>query len=243
MVSWAAPRAQACPNAPPLPASRWTKLKNLAKDRAGNPFFPGTLLLRPDSSVLVNFHELTGFYLAVDCLAPGCNGERTFAVAELASFYGQHRTVREVLRRTRCSGACRVGAAWLATGPILNARIRARRLTPKLVTRTATDRGGAGQAEHPYDAGQCVDGDSSRRGRAGRRQWATNRVFSANRSISLTGLSPERRSRLYGLAFQRFSQRTVAARDGHASDAPGGIASEAEAVDELVAKVEVCLAD
>jgi hypothetical protein len=24
-------------------------------------------------------HELTGFYLAVDCLAPRCNGERTFA--------------------------------------------------------------------------------------------------------------------------------------------------------------------
>jgi hypothetical protein len=32
-------------------------------------------------------HELTGFYLAVDCLAPRCNGERTFAVAELATFY------------------------------------------------------------------------------------------------------------------------------------------------------------
>jgi hypothetical protein len=27
-------------------------------------------------------HELTGFYLAVDCLTPGCNGERTFAIAE-----------------------------------------------------------------------------------------------------------------------------------------------------------------
>jgi hypothetical protein len=30
-------------------------------------------------------HELTGFYLAVDCLAPRCNGERTFAVADLAT--------------------------------------------------------------------------------------------------------------------------------------------------------------
>ena len=29
-------------------------------------------------------HELTGFHLAVDCLASGCNGERTFAIAELA---------------------------------------------------------------------------------------------------------------------------------------------------------------
>jgi hypothetical protein len=75
-------------------------------------------------------HELTGFYLAVDCLAPGCNGERTFALAELASFYGQDCTVGQVLRRVRCSGACRsrVGAAWLATGPILNARVRPRRV-------------------------------------------------------------------------------------------------------------------
>jgi hypothetical protein len=32
-------------------------------------------------------------------------------------------------------------------------------------------------------------------------------------------------------------------RDWHASDVPGGVASEAEAVDELVAKVEVRLAD
>jgi hypothetical protein len=45
-------------------------------------------------------HELTGFYLAVDCLAPRCNGERTFTAAELATFYGR------VLRRMRCSGVC-----------------------------------------------------------------------------------------------------------------------------------------
>ncbi len=45
--------------------------------------------------------ELTGFYLAIDCLAPGCQGERRFAIAELASFYGQNRTVGEVLRRMR----------------------------------------------------------------------------------------------------------------------------------------------
>jgi hypothetical protein len=76
-------------------------------------------------------HELTGFYLAVDCLAPRCNGERTFAVAELASFYGRDSTVGQVLRRMRCSGACgeRVGAAaWLVTGPILNARVSPRRV-------------------------------------------------------------------------------------------------------------------
>jgi hypothetical protein len=52
-------------------------------------------------------HELTGFYLAVDCRTPGCNGERTFAIAELASFYGRDSTVGQVLlRRMRCSRAC-----------------------------------------------------------------------------------------------------------------------------------------
>jgi len=75
-------------------------------------------------------HELTGFYLAVDCLASGCGRGRTFAVAELASFYGAQRTVGEVLRRVRCSNGCggRVGAAWLVTGPILGTRVRPRRV-------------------------------------------------------------------------------------------------------------------
>jgi hypothetical protein len=61
-------------------------------------------------------HELTGFYLAVDCFAPGYNGEHTFAAAELAAFYGWDRTVGEVLRRMRCSGACagRIGVAGVA---------------------------------------------------------------------------------------------------------------------------------
>jgi hypothetical protein len=73
-------------------------------------------------------HELTGFYLAVDCLTSDCARERTFAVAELA--YGSQRTVGEVLRRMRCAGGCggRVGAAWLVTGPILNRRVRPRRV-------------------------------------------------------------------------------------------------------------------
>jgi hypothetical protein len=75
-------------------------------------------------------HELTGFCLAVDCLASSCGGERTFAVAELANFYGRDRTVGKVLRRMRCSGACggRVGAAWLITSPVLNMRVRPRRV-------------------------------------------------------------------------------------------------------------------
>ena len=46
--------------------------------------------------------ELTGFNLTVDCLSPGCARERTFAVTDLASFYGS-RTVGEVLRRMRYS--------------------------------------------------------------------------------------------------------------------------------------------
>ena len=75
-------------------------------------------------------HELTGFYLAVDCLTPGCSGERGFAIAELANFYGRDSTVGEVLRRMRCSRVCggRAGAAWLETGPILSAWVRPRRV-------------------------------------------------------------------------------------------------------------------
>jgi len=57
------------------------------------------------SAILASpLHELTGFCFAVDCLAPRCAGERTFAVADLASFYGRDSTVGRVLRRMRCSG-------------------------------------------------------------------------------------------------------------------------------------------
>ncbi len=75
-------------------------------------------------------HELTAFYIALDCLTPGCSGERTFAISDLVSFYGRDTTVSEVLRRMRRSGGCggRVGAAALITGPILNARVRPRRV-------------------------------------------------------------------------------------------------------------------
>ena len=73
--------------------------------------------------------ELSGFYLAVDCQSGGCGGERTFAVSDLANLY-KGRTVSETLRRMRCSGGCggRVGAAWLMTGPVLNQRMRPRRV-------------------------------------------------------------------------------------------------------------------
>ena len=75
-------------------------------------------------------HQLTGFCLAVDCLTLGCRGERAFAIGDLAKFYGRYRTVADVLQRMRCSGDCggRVAAAWLTTGPILNARVRPRRV-------------------------------------------------------------------------------------------------------------------
>jgi hypothetical protein len=38
--------------------------------------------------------------------------------------------VGDVLRRMRCSGACggRAGAAWMVTGPVLNASVRPRRV-------------------------------------------------------------------------------------------------------------------
>ena len=62
--------------------------------------------------------------------AEGCRRDRMFAVSELASFYGRDRTVAEVLHRMRCSGGCggRVVAAWLVTGPVMNMRVRPRRV-------------------------------------------------------------------------------------------------------------------
>ena len=75
-------------------------------------------------------HQLTGFYLAVDCRSTSCGGERSFAIAELAAFYN-NRTVGEVLRLMRCSRGCggRVLAASLETGPVLNQRVRPGRVS------------------------------------------------------------------------------------------------------------------
>jgi hypothetical protein len=39
------------------------------------------------SAILASpLHQLTGFCLAVDCLTPGCRGERAFAIGDLAKF-------------------------------------------------------------------------------------------------------------------------------------------------------------
>ncbi len=74
--------------------------------------------------------ELTGFCLVLDCLTRGCSGQRTLAMTDFATFYGGKTTVGEVIRRMRCSNGCsgRVGAAWLVTGPVLNTRVRPRRV-------------------------------------------------------------------------------------------------------------------
>ena len=74
--------------------------------------------------------ELTGFVLIVDCGGARCGGERTYALTALAACYAPHVTVGEVLRQMRCARGCggRPQAAWLATGPTLNQRVRPRRV-------------------------------------------------------------------------------------------------------------------
>jgi hypothetical protein len=74
--------------------------------------------------------ELTGFALAVDCRGPRCGGERTYTLAALAACYSPGMTVGAVLRVMRCAHGCggRPLAAWLVTGPVLNRRIRPRRV-------------------------------------------------------------------------------------------------------------------
>jgi hypothetical protein len=73
--------------------------------------------------------ELTGFCLAVDCLTPGCRGERVYSITALAACYDGKATVGDVLRMMRCAGCGKpVAAAWLVTGPTLNERVRSRRV-------------------------------------------------------------------------------------------------------------------
>ena len=74
--------------------------------------------------------ELTGFVLSVGFYGPGCGGERSYALTALAACYAPTMTVSEVLRQMRCGQDCggRPQAAWLATGPVLNQRVRPRRV-------------------------------------------------------------------------------------------------------------------
>jgi hypothetical protein len=74
--------------------------------------------------------ELTGFVLIVDCRGARCGGERSYAVTALAACYSAGVTVGDALRQMRCARGCggRPLAAWLATGPVLNQRVRPRKV-------------------------------------------------------------------------------------------------------------------
>ncbi len=62
--------------------------------------------------------DMTGMYLAVDCGAPDCRGERTYAVAALARSYGEAMTMAGMIQRMRCAGCGgHVRAACIVTGP------------------------------------------------------------------------------------------------------------------------------
>jgi hypothetical protein len=89
----------------------------------------------------------------VDCLALRCRGEKTFAVAELASFYGRQSTVGEVLRRNAVFRRLR----WTRGG-----RVAGDGANPK---RAGPDRGEwrcvgrrQGSSAHTDAADSCVDG-------------------------------------------------------------------------------------
>jgi hypothetical protein len=61
--------------------------------------------------------RVDGFCLAVDCLTPGCRGERVYSITALAACHSGKQTVGSVIRLMRCAGRGKpVGAAWLVTG-------------------------------------------------------------------------------------------------------------------------------
>lgn len=74
--------------------------------------------------------ELTGFVLIVDCGAAQCRGEWSYLLTALAACYAPGVIVGKVLRQMRCARGCggRPVAAWPATGPTLNERVRPRRV-------------------------------------------------------------------------------------------------------------------
>jgi hypothetical protein len=55
-------------------------------------------------------------FLVVDCTTLGCRGERTFAIADLATFYARPMTIGDLLHRIRCQVG--VVDTWLETGLI-----------------------------------------------------------------------------------------------------------------------------
>jgi hypothetical protein len=93
----------------------------------------------------------------------------------------------------------------------------------------------------PLWAGPIPAGPFSRRCPGSRRGWerSANRVIEADLSIPLTRLRPEGGTRLHCLAVQRFAERAVTGCNRHAPDFLAGITGEAEAIDQLVALIEV----
>ena len=67
--------------------------------------------------------ELAGFCLTLDCRTPGCKGERTYAVADIAGMYGHELTMADALRRMRCACGSPPAAAWLDTWPPRKTRV------------------------------------------------------------------------------------------------------------------------
>jgi hypothetical protein len=61
--------------------------------------------------------ELAGFCLTVDCRTPGCRGERTYSVGDIAGLYGKDLTMAEALRRMRCACGSAPARASLVTWP------------------------------------------------------------------------------------------------------------------------------
>jgi hypothetical protein len=80
-------------------------------------------------------------------------------------------------------------------------------------------------------------------GWAERRNGSCDRVIGANRIIPLACLCPKGGVRGDRYALKRFAQGTVTRCDRDAINLARGIASEAEAIDQLVAQIEACWAD
>jgi hypothetical protein len=86
-------------------------------------------------------------------------------------------------------------------------------------------------------------GTRSTRALIGRGQRSRDGIIIADLGSTLSGLSREGGMRWNRFALEGFPQRAVTGCDWNAVDRSGGITGEAEAVNEFVAKVEVCLAD